>query len=312
MASPEIRFGFSLPSDVSNIARHAQELEELGYDFLGLGEHLMLGNPPAATILSIPALGVAAGATRRIRLLSGVIILPLYDPVVLAKLVTTLDTASGGRYIFGIGIGGESPDDYRAGGVPLKQRGRRADEALSLLKRLWTEENVSFEGRFYKAEDVTLRPGPSQQPHPPIWVAGRREPAMRRAARFGDGWFPYMYNPQRYRDSVAKIREYAVQEGRDLTDFSWGFHQHIVLGDSAEEALRAGAETFHYLSGRDPADVVRDYWIYGTPADIIKGLEQLVDSGAREISLIGAYSDESTTMELARTLARKVIPHFRA
>lgn len=311
MTSQEIRFGFSLPTNVANVAGNARELEELGYDFLGMGEHLMLGNPPSPTTFTIPALGVAAGATRRVRLLSSAIILPLYHPVLLAKLVTTLDIASGGRYDLGIGIGGESPHDYRAAGVPLKQRGRRADEALVLLKRLWTEEGVSFQGRFYDTEDVTLRPGPVQLPHPPIWVAGRREPAMRRAARFGNGWLPYMYSPQRYRDSVARIKEYAAAEGRDLSEFAWGYHQHVMLAGSNEGALRDAVATFRYLSGRDPASIVQDYWVYGTPADVVEGLERDIEAGAREISLVSGYSDEATIMEQARAIAREVLPHFR-
>ena len=310
MAPQEIRFGFSLPTNVANVAGNAHELEELGYDFLGMGEHLMLGNPPSPTTFTIPALGVAAGATRRVRLLSSAIILPLYHPVLLAKLVTSLDIASGGRYILGIGIGGESPHDYRAAGVPLKQRGRRADEALVLLKRLWTEEGVSFQGRFYDTDDVTLRPGPEQRPHPPIWVAGRREPAMRRAARFGNGWLPYMYSPQRYRDSVDKIREYAAKEGRDLSEFAWGYHQHVMLAGSTEEALQDAVGTFRYLSGRDPSGIVRDYWVYGTAADIIEGIEKDVEAGATDISLVSGYSDEATIMEQARAIAREVLPHF--
>lgn len=312
MKAPEISFGFSAVRDVRYVADHAKTLEDLGYDFMGIAEHLMLGNPPAETCLSIPILAVAAGATRRIRLLSSVVLLPLYHPTLLAKLVADIDTASNGRYILGIGVGGESSHEFRAVDVPVNQRGRRSDEALTLMKRLWTEEQVTFEGRYYQADDITLNPPPLQKPHPPIWVGGRRDAAMQRAARFGDGWFPYLYNPERYRRSVGMIQDFAAKEGRDLTGFAWGHHQHVVLGDSEKEAFQVASEAMPYSSERSADKIIQDYYLYGTPDDIIKGIEKLVEAGVREISFITLALDSADTIEYARILAQKVIPYFRS
>lgn len=306
----EIRFGFNLPHSVRDIPGCAREIEELGYDFFGIPEHLMMGNPPSVGIMSLPALGAAAGATKRVRLLSSVLILPIYHPVMLAKLVITLDNASNGRYIFGIGVGGESEHEYRAVNVPVKERGARANEMLTIIKKLWTEEHVSYQGKYYQVDDITLNPGPVHQPYPAIWVAGRREAAMRRAARFGDGWLPYLYSPERYRQSVATIREFAAGIGRSLDGFEWAFHPTVVLGDSREEALQTAVASFGYQSSRDPSAVVRDYWVYGTPSDVIERLEQYVEAGVREFSII-APGGEAGSMEAARTLAAKVVPHFR-
>ena len=218
----------------------------------------MSGNPPARTCLSIPALAVAAGATKRIRLLSTIVLLPIYPPVILAKLVADLDLASNGRYICAVGVGGEQVDEFRAAGIPVNERGRRGNEILTLLIKLWTEQNVTFKGRYYNVDDVTLNPPPLQKPHPPIWVGGRKDAAMRRAARFGTGWMPYFYSPERYKDSVVKIKRYAAEEGRTLNGFEWAHHQHVILGDSKKEAFQKAVASFGYSSGRSSEKLAQD------------------------------------------------------
>lgn len=311
-ATAGIGFGFGVGSDVSQIAEYSRIIEELGYDFIAVPEHLMLGNPPRSTPMSVPALGVAAGATKHIRLLSSVVVLPLYNPVLLAKEVTTLDNASNGRYIFGTGIGGESTHEFRAAGVPISQRGSRANEALGLLKSLWTGQRVSFRGKYYQVDDVTLNPAPTQKPHPPIWVGGRQEAAMERAARFGDGWFPYMLNPERYRQSVAMVRNFAAAERRDLEHFSWCLLQYVAVGESREDAFKAAVEAFPYSQGRNASDIVRDYWAFGRPRDIIERLEAMIEAGAHNIVFNSPVIDVELKMQHARILAKEVVPYFKA
>lgn len=306
-----LRFGFNVPHTVRDVASCAREIEELGYDFFGIPEHLMMGNPPRPGILAIPALAAAAGATKRIRLLSSVLILPLYHPVLLAKLATTLDVISGGRYIFGAGIGGESVHEFRAVEVPVKERGRRANESLEIIKRLWTEQNVSYQGKYYHVDDITLNPLPDQKPHPPIWVAGRHEPAMRRAALLGNGWLPYLYDAARYRKSVETITATAKEAARSLENFAWGYHQHVLIRDTREKALEDAVASFGYQSGRDPGSVIRDYWACGTAADVVEVLEGVIAAGAREISIITPGSDIDSVMDQARRIARDVLPHFK-
>ena len=134
---------------------------------------------------------------------------------------------------------------------------------------------------------------------------------MRRAARFGDGWLPYLYTRERYRQSVEVIRETAAQEGRDLTGFQWALNQHVILGDSREEALTLGTSILTYRSHKDPSDIVRNYWVYGTPKDIIKGLEGMVDAGVRVFSFIAPRDQSINVVDYARTLSEKVIPYFK-
>src|ERR1700693_652107 len=197
-----IEFGVAVPT-LNNVAGLAHTAEALGFDYVCSGEHVMFHVPAPNSLIS---LAIAAGATTKIKLLSSVVLLPLYQPVVLAKMTSVLDFASKGRFHMGVGVGGEFPKEFEACGIPVKQRGSRSNAALEIIKRLWTEENVSVDERHTKFSSVTLNPRPIQQPHPPIWVAGRKEPAMLRAAKYGNGWLPYMYTPEMVRDSIDKIR----------------------------------------------------------------------------------------------------------
>ena len=228
MATEQVTFGcnFSL-EDYWDVAEFARQAEALGFDRITTGEHLMDGNPPRPTVLGIPAMAAAAGATRSLRIMTGIVIVPLYHPVMLAKLASTVDVVSGGRLDFGIGISGQrgTKVEFDAVGISVRTRGRRTNEMLEVMKRLWTEEHVSHDGDFFKFEDVTLLPQPVQKPHPPIWVSGRSDAAMRRAALQGDGWYPYLFTVRRLRRSNEAIREIAAEAGRDLSGFHWGLNQ---------------------------------------------------------------------------------------
>ena len=226
----ELRFGATMPLGGRETVWQARWLEGLGFDYLAVGEHFIRGNPPSPSYAALPLLGVAAGATERIRLLSSVLLAPFYHPTVLAKLATTLDVASDGRLTLGVGIGGEFPVEFKAAGLNVKHRGRQTDECLEVLRKLWTEECVTHKGRHFQLDNVTLSPRSVQDPHPPVWVAGRRDAAMVRAARFGDGWLPYFYSPERYQESLEKITAIASQDGRDMSRFPMGILSvHIDL-----------------------------------------------------------------------------------
>ena len=199
----QVMFGTGLRRP-DGVAEFARRVEELGFDVLGCGEHVSFYVPTANTYIS---LSVAAGATERLRLMSTIVLLPLYPAALAAKLGAALDVASNGRYMFGVGIGGEIPREFEACGVPVNERGPRTDEALEVIRRLWTEERVDFAGRFNTLNEVSIAPAPLQKPTPPIWVAGRRDGAMRRAARYADGWLPYMYTPEMLRESIVLGRK---------------------------------------------------------------------------------------------------------
>ena len=315
MAERRIRFGVSVPDDFTAIADYAREAESLGFDRLSLGEHVMDGSPPRPTMMSIPALAAAGGATRSIRLLTGIVLIPLYHPVMLAKLATTLDVVSGGRLDFGIGVGGQrnTRGEFEALGVPVEERGRRANEAIQLIKRLWTEEDVTFEGRFYSCRNVTLSPGPSQIPHPPVWVAGREDAAMRRAGQFGDGWYPYLFTQRRLKASIDKVREEATAAGKDLTGFRWGLLQPTCIADSREEALKIAAANVgqrYVTAERSAEDIAQALCIVGTAEDCIRQIEERVAIGVTDITLQWMAPDLGGAREQMQVAARSILPYF--
>ena len=308
----EIHFGAALGLGLQETAAEARWLEELGYEYLGSGEHFMRGNPPGPSSAVLPVLAVAAGATTGIRLLSSVVLIPFYHPTVLAKLTSTLDVASGGRLVMGVGLGGEFPVEFEAAGLSVRQRGGRANECLEALKRLWTEKHVHYEGRYYQLRDVTISPPPTQQPHPPLWVAGRREAAMRRAARYGDGWFPYFYSPRRYQDSVEKIEYYGAEQGRDLTGFQWANFQFVALYDTKEEAAEVAGRYLgmQYLYSGDFMDIVASRCVLGPVEECIRRLQEYVDAGVRHFLFSWACPSEDRPRHM-ETVAKEIIPHFR-
>ncbi len=313
MARPELHFGAVIGLGIEETAAEARWLEELGYEYVSMGEHFMRGDPPGESSAALPILAVAAGATTRIRLLSGVVLLPFYHPTILAKLTTTLDIASGGRLILGVGVGGEFPVEFEAAGISVRQRGSRSDECLDALKRLWTQESADFQGRHFRFQGVTITPPPTQQPHPPIWVAGRRDAAMNRAVRFGDGWFPYLYSPKRYGDSVKKINLMADERGRDLSDFQWANFQFISIRDTEEEAAQVAARAIgsRYLYYGDLMRIVRSHCVLGPVENCIRRIEEYVEAGVTHFIFNWACPLEDRPRH-AETVASEIIPYFRA
>ena len=318
MAAPGVTFGCSLGLegywDVAELARRA---EELGFDRVTIGEHIMDGNPPRPTLLNIPAMAAAAGATRTLRVMTGIVIAPLYHPVMLAKLAGSLDLISGGRLDFGIGVSGQRDTrvEFEALDISVRTRGRRTDEILQVVKRLWTEEHVTHQGRFFSFDDVTLLPRPVQQPYPPIWVAGRSEAAMRRAAVLGDGWYPYLFSVRRLRSSNETVRNYAAEAGRDLTGFHWGLDQPTAICDDPKEALALAVVNLgqrYVTPERSAEDIARALCITGTPLDCVSAVEERIDAGARDINLSFLAADAKGLFRQMEMFAQQVLPHFRA
>ena len=312
MTTQGLHFGASAVLGAAEIAAEARWLEDLGFEYLSVGEHFMRGTPPGPTHASLPLLGVAAGATERIRLLSSILLVPFYQPLVLARMTASLDIASGGRLTLGVGVGGEFPVEFEAAGLNVRQRGRRTDECLEAVRRLWTEETVSYQGRHFNLNDAAINPLPTQDPHPPVWVAGRRDAAMHRAVRFGDGWFPYFYSPERYQDSVQKITAMAEEEDRDLSTFQWAYFPYISIYPTEEEAAEVAATALggRYLYGGDFLNIVRNYCLLGTPEACVERLRQYIDAGARHIVFSVACPREERVRHI-ETIAAEIIPQFQ-
>jgi len=285
-------------------ARAAQELEARPIDSLWVGGHLASRNPSPEVMVGLTRL---ATVTERVRVGSSVLLLPLYPPALVAKQIADLDRASGGRVTLGVGVGGEYPQEFRAAQVPLEERGRRADESISLIRQFWTGEEISHEGRYYAMVDVKIHPAPMQPGGPPIVVAGRKEPAMRRAATLGDGWFPYMYSPRRYAESVTTIRRAAEGAGRDLIGFEWCVWVFLNInpdGDCArDEAVRTMGGTYN----QNFSAMIDRVAAAGTSAEVTAKLSDFYDAGARHFVFLPATAGADQRPVFDRLFA-EVVP----
>jgi probable F420-dependent oxidoreductase len=208
------------------MARVGALAEELGYDSLWLGEHVVVPDPrrppspmePEDPILdSLVGIGFLAARTERVRLATGIVILPQRNPVVLAKQLASLDVLSGGRLVFGMGVGYVEPE-MSAVGVPMERRGTRAIEYLQAMRALWEHERPSFEGEFVSFSDVNAHPRPVQEPVPVI-MGGHSQAAHRRAVKHADGWYGFMLNAEETAEQVASLRARLAEAGRAEDDF---------------------------------------------------------------------------------------------
>ena len=204
-----------------SIERVVLAAEELGYESLWTGEHLLLPDPhvepsPVAPdcnfVDTIASLAFAAGKTERIKLGSGVLLISQRDPIVLAKELAGIDVLSKGRLLVGVGVG-YVPQEFEALGIPFEERGARTSEHIEVLRALWTQEKPSFDGRFTKFSGIQSHPRPAQKPHPPIIVGGDSEPALRRAVSQGDGYY-WWSDLEETAERLSKLREVAKSTER--------------------------------------------------------------------------------------------------
>jgi probable F420-dependent oxidoreductase len=203
-------------------ARVARAAEAAGFDSLWGGEHVVLPDPQAPPSPMAPhepildpviALTYCAAVTSRVRLGTGIIILPQRNPLVLAKELASLDALSGGRLIFGVGVG-YLEAEFRALGAPFEQRGAVADDYLAAMRAIWSQDTPAHRGRFVSFGGVQAHPRPVQRPHPPIVVGGRTAPAFRRAVEQGHGWYGFALDPARTATALEGLREAAARVAR--------------------------------------------------------------------------------------------------
>jgi len=214
-----------ITADPTAVKDYAQASEDLGFTHLLAYDHVLGANPASRPDWRAPyshldmfhepfvLFGFLAGLTKRIELVTGIIILPQQQTVLVAKQAAALDVLSKGRLRLGIGIGWNAVE-YEALGEDFKNRGRRSEEQIDVLRKLWTQQLVTYNGQWHKITDAGINPLPVQRPIP-IWFGGTDERALRRLAKLGDGWFPQMGPDEKCQAAIDKIRAYAREAGRD-------------------------------------------------------------------------------------------------
>jgi probable F420-dependent oxidoreductase len=287
-------------------------VEQLPVDSVWQGGHLL---PPSNSGEAITRLALMTAWTERVRVGTAVLLLPLYHPVVIAKQLADLDAHSGGRLRVGVGVGGEFPKEFEAVGVPLRARGARTDESIEVMRLLWSGRPVSHHGRFFGFNDVELRAvrpptatAPGQPGGPPIIVSGRRPPAMRRAARLGDGWMPYLFSPDAYARSVETIRDEAQAAERDLGRFEWMLYLYTSIRKDGDRARADVATVLQGAYGRLDPEKLQRIAPAGTPEEVAQRVQEYVDAGVRHVVISPAAP--SDTLEVVRLAAEEVLPRL--
>lgn len=288
--------------DLARVVPLARRAEELGYDLLACGEHVFFHVPTANAFV---ALAAAAGATSRIRLLSAATLLPVYPAPLAAKMAATLAGVSGGRFELGVGVGGEYPAELAACGVDPAERGRRADESLGLLTRLFAGERVHHDGRFWRLDGLRLDPVPPRRP--PIWVGGRRTAAIRRAGRFGDVWMPYLVGPDRFRQSLEQVRAEAGAHGRGAEAVDGALFCWAGVGADGPGARRAALDVLARVYRQDFGPLADRYVPTGTPAQVAVRLGEYAAAGARTVLFAPAVPQDGLE-RAAETFIHEVAP----
>ena len=301
-----VRLPYELQGDTTRLREFVVRAEQAELDRLCLGDHVTfkggtgfdgLQNATATAVLS-----------SRITVETAVYLLPLRHPVPVARQVTSLASLAPGRFVFGVGLGGDDPAELRACGVDPSVRGRRMDESLAIVRALLGGEAVTVEGRFFTLDAVQVLPSP---PRPvPIVVGGRSTAALRRTARFGDGWLGLWVSPRRYAEACAQVAQEAESLGRGVNE--WAHGMHVWCGFDSDQG-QAGARLAGEMESlyRVPFEKFARYSPYGSPRDVADALRPYAEVGCRSFNLIATADSPEQVVDGAcavRALLRDEAP----
>jgi probable F420-dependent oxidoreductase len=308
-------FGLLLPTreivmnqDVPNfreILDLAERAEDLGFDSVWVGDSL-LARPRFEALTTLAAV---AARKQRVRLGTAVLLPMLRQPVVLANQVANLDLIANGRLILGIGIGGNNASvaqEFSACGVSIASRIGMFEETIRLMRRLWTEPEVTFQGRYFQIQSVRLGLRPLQESGVPLWLAGSGDNALRRVLRLGDGWLPISSSPQAFATDWERLQVLGQEMGRDAHELHRCLYTTLNVnadGAQAERELRAFIESYYSI----PYDVqaTRNGLCAGSAEQCIAWLKAFVAAGAQTIVVRFGSPDQAGQLE---RFAREVLP----
>lgn len=293
----KITFGLHVqlpnPGEARTIVRLA---EEGSFTTVAVGDHLAFSLPILDPFVQ---LAQVATLSDKLSVRTSVFLLPLRHPTPVAKQAATLDLISGGRFIFGLGVGGEFPGEFAAAGVPHNQRGARLDEGIAVLRKLWTGESVSHEGRFFSFPETQMLPKPAREGGPPIWVGGRTEAAFKRAGTLCDGYLSYVVTPDQFRNALDAISVHYEAANRNIPEYSAAHLLFMRLGPSYEAAYEDANALLSKRYAMDFSRATKRYAALGQPADIAAAIDAFYQAGARhlELEFLGSAEERNAQIE---------------
>lgn len=294
---------FDGPVDMEHIRKFATAAETLGYDSLWLQERI-IGD---FTMLEpVTLLSYVAAITTKLRLGTSVILLTLRNPIQLAKAYATLDCMSGGRAILGVGLGGGHLGSHEdVFGYAREGRVTRFTEAVRIMKLLWTESKVSFQGRYWNFKDVSMEPKPIQKPHLPLWFGGHHENALKRAVKYGDAWMGAgSSSSSAFVRESALVRRFLDETKRDPATFGYG--KRVYLAVDNDKARAEGRIREWFARRYKNADLGPRVCVWGGSAECTERIQEIVGAGAQFI-VFNPMFDEMEHLEIC---AREIMPHL--
>jgi probable F420-dependent oxidoreductase len=309
--SRRLRFAIAIPQfvadgtfDPAGFRAYLARAEALGFDSAWTQQQVLAHGLPILD--PVTAMTYAAACTERLRLGCAVFVTTLHNPVHLAKNLSSLDQLCRGRLEVGVGTGGEGRV-FSAFAVDRDSLVARFNEGLRLMKAVWTEPRVTFQGRFWQIDGAAMEPKPFQKPHPPIWFGGHHPAALRRAVRHGDGFFGAgSSTTAQFVEHVRTVRELLAEAGRDAASFRIAKRVYIAVDDDAERARQRVSAALERMYGRPGTP---PYALWGTPETCVQGLREVAEAGAELIQLV-PFFDPAEQMEQMERLAAEVIPQL--
>ncbi|MEI7875427.1 MAG: LLM class flavin-dependent oxidoreductase [Alphaproteobacteria bacterium] len=273
--------------------------ESGGVDSLWQTDRLVSRQPILECLTAVAAL---AGRTRRLRFGMNVVSLALRDPVLLAKQCATVDVLSEGRLLPAFGIGSPLGPEWQALDIDTKTRGRRTDESLEIIARLWREESVDFAGKYYRLSGASISPRPVQ-PDLPMWIGGSSDAAVRRTARYGTGWQGGAEGPVEAGRVVAAIKLAAAEAGRSIDEDHYGAAFPFYFGSASDSVVSGAMAAYAKRTSRDPAR----YFAIGDETAILDRIAEYVDVGVQKF-ILRPVGDGASVLAQTRQLIEKVLP----
>ena len=300
---PNIGLVFVTPAPLTkpdNVVNFAKKCEQMGADSMWTIDRVAYDNLESLTILA-----AAAATTRKIRLGTSVLLAGLRHPALLAKTVATLDFISNGRLTLGVGFGSRE-SDFSAVEVPWEARGSRAVEGIQLMKRLWTEENVTHKGRFFDVQNLTLGPRPIQKPIP-IWTGGSADIALKRAGTWANGFICGSSAIPDFPSTWEKVAQYARASGRDPKEIEKAGLTFMAVNDDHDKAVKTVEGYVMRYYGRLRADVANTSLV-GSPAAVAERIEAFLSRGLDTL-IIGVADPDPRQLDL---FGEKVLPKLKS
>lgn len=338
----KIQFGVRVPNSgplasKENIVKAAKEAEELGFDSVWVHDHVVWssemhqhhissGATEAITedqeanfFEALTTLAYLASETKSITLGVACLVMPCRNPIYAAKQCATLDWLCDGRLIVGVGLGSKATresNEFEVFGVPIKPRGRRADEYIEAMKAVWTEPLASYQGKYISFKNAEIFPKPVQKPHPPVWVGGWMDLAAVRAGKYGEGWIPGWLSPSEMARGCEILDKTARENGRDPDKITIAVEKLAAIARTRDDALNLALPTIRASSNSYERDVdnvqfALDRHIIGSVADVRRRIDEFIEAGVQHFELKIIYPTIDSLIKQMTLWSEEIIPHYQ-